>query len=134
MQAEKIPDIRGLFERRKKDFGKEVIEEFITSNPNNPTKSRIPSIYGMTVFEASGAWSETSPIITIVAQGKEQTMPRTVAGITRAFKMLYDQNAISAGGESRKELETAALGYFLHDIESVQAAKQERATEGVKKK
>ena len=134
---EKVPDLRGILLNRDRDkAGKQVLDEFITSNDNNPTKSRIPTIYGMTIDELLNIfWASTAKVIKIEVQGKSREIPRTVSGAGQLFKMWYDENAISAGGASRDELKVASLGFFLSSIEDVERAQsQKRAEEGQKKK
>ena len=129
-RSEPPVDLRSLLRpKRAGDSQKGVFEEFLNSNVNNPTKSRIPHAAGMAVYQSIGLWASTEPEFTYTVQGKKQTFPRTVAGLHDLFKKLYDEDAISLHGESRKEGVTAALGYYLQDIESIQTAQSQRLGE-----
>ena len=124
--------IRGLFHPpglRGQDTKKGVFDAFITSNEDNPTKSRIPDPAGMAVFQALGLWGSTKRVFTYKVQGKSQPFPRTVEGLHNVFKQLYDEDAISYDGKSRDEAVTAAMGYYLQDIEDIQNAKSNRVLE-----
>ena len=129
-----VPNIRDLLHPRRSDDKKGVLEALIHSDQHNPTKSRIPDPYGMTVFQALGAWGSTGEKFKVTVQGKEQVFERSVKGLTELFKMYFDENAISYKGESRGEYVTSSLGYFLQDIEDIERSKQSRLEEGDKKK
>lgn len=121
--------IRNLARPVRGNQGLSVFEEFLSSNKNNPTKSRIPNALGMAVYQAIGLWGSTSEKFSYEVQGKVQLFPKSVTGLHDLFKRLYDEDAISHGGLSREEGVTAALGYFLQDIEQIHTAKQERLGE-----
>lgn len=121
--------IRGLARPTRGNQGVGVFEEFLSSNKNNPTKSRVPNSLGMSVYQAIGLWGSTSDKFKYEVQGKVQEFPRSVAGLHDLFKRLYDENAISLHGLSREEGVTAALGYFLQDLEGIKSAKTERLGE-----
>lgn len=123
-------DFRALLQpRRAGDSHKSVFDEFLTSNKNNPTKSRIFDPAGMMLFQEIGMWASTSNMFVYEVQGKPKQFPKTVAGLHDLGKQLYDEDAISYLGKSREEAEVAALGYFLQDIESIQSAQQTRLGE-----
>jgi hypothetical protein len=122
-------DLRSLLHPRRPNSQKGVFDEFLSSNKNNPTKSRIPHAAGMAVYQSLGLWGSTKTRFTYHVQGKRQQFPRNVAGLHELFKMLYDEDAISLRGKSREEGVTAALGYFLQDIESINSAQSIRLGE-----
>jgi hypothetical protein len=124
--------IRGLFHPpglRGQDTKKGVFDAFITSNEDNPTKSRIPDPAGMMVFQLFGLWGSTKKKFSYNVQGKPQNFDKTVEGLHKVAKQLYDEDAISFDGESRDEAVTAAMGYYLQDIEDIQNAKSNRVLE-----
>lgn len=121
--------IRGLARPTRGNAGESVFKEFLSSNINNPTKSRVPNALGMAVYQAIGLWGSTSDEFKYEVQGKVQGFPRSVAGLHDLFKRLYDEDSISLHGLSREEGVTAALGYFLQDIEQIHSAKTERLGE-----
>jgi hypothetical protein len=106
-----------------------VFGEFLTSNENNPTKSRVPHPAGMAVYQSLGLWGSTSKTFTYFVQGRLRTFPRNVAGFHDLFKRVIDEDFISHAGKSREEGVTAALGYYLQDIESIQSAQATRLGE-----
>jgi hypothetical protein len=121
--------IRGLAHGGRGSQAVSVFEEFLSSNKNNPTKSRIPNALGMGVYQGIGLWGSTSEKFRYEVQGRVQDFPRTVAGLHNLFKRLYDEDAISLRGLSRDEAQTAALGFFLQDIENIKSVKQDRLGE-----
>jgi hypothetical protein len=126
------PDLRNLIHPKRAGGSdhKGVFDEFLTSNKNNPTKSRIPHAAGMAVYQGIGLWGSTSNVFSYFVQGKQQYFRRDVAGLHDLFKQLYDEDAISLKGESRKEAQIAALGYFLQDIEQVTNAQNRLGEKG----
>lgn len=126
---EKVPDLRSLLHPRRREDKKSVFDAFVSSDKNNPAKSRIPHPAGMAVYQSLGLWSLTKNKFKYEVQGEIKEFPKTVAGLHDLFKRLYDEDAISFDGKSREEGVTAALGYYLQDIEDIQAAKSERLGE-----
>lgn len=123
-------DLRSLLHpKRVGNEHKGVFDEFLNSNKNNPTKSRIPNPAGMMLYQKIGIWASCEPTLRYEVQGKVQEFPKSVAGMHDLGKRLYDENAISHGGKSREEAKVAALGYYLQDIESIQSAQQTRLGE-----
>ena len=83
-------DLRSLLHPRRKSEHQSFFDEFVSSNENNPTKSRIPDPAGMAVYQTLGLWGSTSKTFTVEVGGKSRTFPRTVAGLHQVFKMWYD--------------------------------------------
>jgi hypothetical protein len=104
-------------------------KDFMTSDKNNPAKSRIPNPPGMAVYQLIGLWASPTKNLSYEVQGKRQIFTRSVAGEHDLFKRLFDEDAISHGGKSREEGVTAALGYYLQDIETIQSAQSARLGE-----
>lgn len=121
--------IRGLAKPTKGNQGFSVFESFLSSDKNNPTKSRVVSPVGMAVYQGIGLWGSTYDSFEYEVQGSVKRFPRTVAGFHDLFKRVHDEDAISLDGKSRDEAVTAALGYFLQDIEQIHSAKTERLGE-----
>jgi len=115
--------------QKGQDSKRSIFEAFISSDHNNPTKSRIPDPAGMAVYQLLGVWGSPKAQFKYMVQGKPKSFPKTVEGMHELFKGLYDEDAISFQGKSREEAETAALGYYLQDIEDIQAVKSNRVLE-----
>ena len=130
----RLPNLKELLERGRRTGEKlGILNAFITSDKNNPVKARVPSAIGMTGFQMLGAWASTEATVTVEVRGSLRTFPRTVQGFDELTKMYYDENSAALGGEARKELMTAALGYFTGDLDDVDKAKAVRVDEGAKK-
>lgn len=121
--------IRGLARPTRGNQSISVFQDFISSDKNNPTKSRTVNALGMGVYQGIGLWGSTSEKFRYEVQGRVQEFPRTVSGWHDFFKRIYDENAISLHGLSREEAVTAALGYFLQDLEGIRNVKQDRLGE-----
>lgn len=123
-------DLRSLLAPRRGGSDHQgVFQEFLTSNKNNPTKSRIPNASGMAVYQGIGLWSSCTTTFKYTVQGKAQSFSRSVSGFHELFKMVFDEDAISEFGKSREEGVTAALGYYLQDIESISSTQSQRLGE-----
>jgi hypothetical protein len=128
-----VAPIRTLFHppgQRGQDNKRSIFEAFISSDHNNPTKSRIPNPAGMAVYQLLGVWGSTKNQFKYRVQGKEKVFPKSIEGMHELFKGLYDEDAISFDGKSREEAETAAIGYYLQDVEDIQAVRRNRVGEG----
>ena len=121
--------LRGLARPTRGSNPMSVFQEFLSSNKNNPTKARTPNALGMMVYQVIGLWGHTKDVFRYEVQGEVRDFPRTVAGLHDIGKRLYDEDSISLHGLSREEGVTAALGYFLQDIEQIHSAKTERLGE-----
>ena len=121
--------LRGMVGAGRVGDKKSVFETFTSSDKNNPTKSRIPSAPGMSVYQLLGPWGSTTKRFTYEVQGMVKSFPRSVSGLHDLFKRLFDEDAISEGGESRREAVTAALGFYIQDIESIQSLEKQRLGE-----
>lgn len=121
--------IRSLARPARGSQGLSIFESFLSSDKNNPTKSRVVSPLGMAVYQGIGLWGSTSEKFRYEVQGAVKEFPKTVAGFHDLFKRVHDEDSISLDGKSREEAETAALGFFLQDIEQIQTAKHERIGE-----
>lgn len=126
--------LRELARRTRGDEKRGVVDAFLTSDKNNPAKSRIPSAAGMSVYQMLGLWGSTKKDFYYPVQGKVQKFKRNVSGNHMLFKMLYDENAISQGGQSRQEGMTVGLGYLIGNIDEVNDAKNRLGEAGGAKK
>jgi hypothetical protein len=129
VQQDDVRTLLGMMHTRRGSDPKSLVAEFLESNKNNPIKARVPNAPGMCVYQQIGMWGSTTNLFNYHVQGKEQSFTRDVEGNHKLFKMLFDENSAALRGKAREEGVTAALGYFLQDIESVQTAKETRLGE-----
>ena len=111
----------------------EGVNALVTSDRNNETKTRIPTIFGMTHFDALGAWASPTQFIEYEQAGEKKKVPKTVAGLAEYFGERYRINAISAGGLSRQEYVEALSAFLAQQQMLQQNAAQVRMEEGAKK-
>lgn len=115
------------------------INKLLSSDKDNETKTRIPSVLGMTYIDCTGALSSPFDHFTLRLadpEGKTQeiTLPKTVEGVNTFFGARYRINAISAKGQSRLEYVDALKSYLAAQAEVVATGAQQRVEEGAKKK
>ena len=110
------------------------INKLLTSDKDNETKTRINTIYGMTMLDYFGALSDPHEKIGLVdSEGKEQQVQKTVSALTRFFGQRYRINAISSEGKSREEYAFALSSYLAQQLMTGQMNQQMRMEEGAKK-
>lgn len=115
------------------------INKLLSSDKDNETKTRIPSVLGMTYIDCTGALSSPHDYVTLKIEDpesktKEIRLPKTVEGINGFFGARYRINAISAKGQSRLEYVDALKSYLAAQAEVLPPAALQRAEEGAKKK
>ena len=127
------PNPLGFLQNRRTDEKMEGVRALLSSDKNNETKTRIATVYGMTVFDALGAWASPTDKIQYKFENEEKTLPKSVAGLAQFFGMRYRINAISKDGLSRFEYVESLKSYLAQQEQVINQAAQARAEEGVKK-
>ena len=128
------PNPLGFLRFGRQDEKMQGINKLLTSDKDNETKTRINTIYGMTMLDYFGALSDPHKEITLMdSEGKEKKIPKTVASLTAYFGQRYRVNAISSEGKSREEYAFALSSYLAQQLMTGQMTQQMRMEEGAKK-
>jgi hypothetical protein len=101
-------DWRQEFGRKGSDRREAVLSKLVTNDQDNPTKSRIPYVFGMVAMRIMGKWASASSKIEYIGDGKPKSLEKTVAGLE---EFAFDQwNIISQSQEGKSREEYQAMG------------------------